>query len=222
MRQVKFFILLNIFGFVIGLHAQGDSVLVSDELLFKDGIYLDMKSFRNNTPDYTWEELVVNMHINDETLIATINRLWVSKDSTPIDLKRVWGMSFEGLPFIQFRKEEKKFIQLVGLRQIGKISYYSYWQTETEMVSIKAYNPYTGKPFREAKVPKEKEVLKELILRWEDGQIIPFDAPHFLAWIPDDPALQGYIRKLGQQDASDTLFKYLKLYNQRHPVYLGE
>ena len=201
--------------------AQTDSVLISNNFQFEDGIYKSVESFQNNQPDYTWEEVEITMHLNDESLIATINKLMILEDSSEYSLEKLWGISFEGLPYVTFDNDQADFIQLAGLRQVGKICYFSYWKTETEMVPIKAYNPVTGRPFRQGNVAKEKEVLKEWILNFTTGEIAPFNVGYFWNWAEGDTLIQEQILRLPSQGAMDQLFKYLKLYNQSNFIKIA-
>ncbi len=201
-------------------NAQPDSLIVNNDFDFKDGIYLSFESFQKNQPDYLWEDIRLRMHLNDESLIATINQMELLDSAQVIPLQKVWGLSFEGVPYINFDTSNVDYVRLAAFRQVGKVCYYSYWTTETEMVSIKAYNPVTGRPFRQAKLPKEKQVLKEWILNFETGAVWPFNKPNLLPWIKEDPTLYEAVKKIDKASPTDTLFNHLKLFNQRNTVFI--
>ena len=58
------------------------------------------------------------------------------------------------------------------------------------------------------------------MLHFESGELIDFNRDNLLKWIADDPQLVVSVKELGPEIPWDTLFKSLKIYLDRHKVYV--
>ncbi|MCB0644919.1 MAG: hypothetical protein KDC44_24905, partial [Phaeodactylibacter sp.] len=102
----------------------------------------------------------------------------------------------------------------------GKICYFRYENLESRSIPMVAYNPATGKPFREAVVQRNVLVTYEKMLHFESGEIRDFTVENFLAWIQDDPELTASVRELGPDEILEKLFKCLLIYDDRNLAYI--
>ena len=107
-----------------------------------------------------------------------------------------------------------------GLRVRGKIFYFNYETEFDEKVTIQAINPANGRPFRTGYVDKEKSILIEKMLLWDNGEVKDFSKANFIEWIEKDKALAQSVRELSEKDLKEKLFKSLLIYNDRHPVFI--
>lgn len=204
------------------LLSQNDSLLVTKNFKFNDGVYLSFEAFQQNRPDYTWEEAEGRMVTNADTYLTKIE--WLrTKDSTSkqhLPFAKVWGVCVGGIPFIKTPVQHPEYVLFSALRVRGKICYFSYEEEAIEQVVISAYNPLTGKPFRSGKVDNKVYRKVEKMLSYNDGRIETFTSEHFLAWIADDPKLVKTVEDLSEDEIQEKLFKCLLIYVDRNPVYI--
>jgi hypothetical protein len=212
-------------GFSGQLAGQDDSLILTKNFKFRDGIYLSLEQLHRNRPAYTWDELDASLVTNPQTFVTKAERIrpleTEAQDSFRLD--DIWAVSLGGIPYI--RLEEVSIpggmAVFAGLRVRGKICYFSYEGQVTHMVEVKAYNPLTGRPFRSATVPREERVAIEKMMRFETGEIKDFTPENFLEWIEDDPLLWQTVKELRPEEAKEKLFKSLLIYVDRKLVYVG-
>lgn len=202
------------------LSAQPDSILLTKNFKFVDGVYVSFEDFQQNQPTYLWDDLSANLATSEEGFIAQVEYIKHKKNS--LDLQQVWGICLGGIPYVRLPEGEvtKTATVFAGLRVRGKICYFKYKDEEIDMVEVKAYNPVNGRPFRQAKVPVERVVERERILDWQSGEIVHFNRENLLAWIADDRQLWNTLRDLPSEEVSEKLFRVLLIYVDRNNVYL--
>jgi hypothetical protein len=84
---------------------------------------------------------------------------------------------------------------------------------------VKAYNPLTGRPFREGQVPQKKVITQKMMLHFENGEMLPFNKENFMNWIREDSGLSQAVSEIDPTD-QNKLFKSLLIFDDRNPVYL--
>ena len=207
---------------VVSLHGQADSsVLVTKNFKFKDGLYLSFSSFQNNKPDYNWVSLQANSVINPENYTVKIDWIKIKgPNGKPIPMDSIWGLSVNGIPYIQVDKEVHTFGYFTALRVRGKICYFTFETKQTELVEISAYNPLTGRPYRNAMVPRSSFEDVEYMLEFDSGEIQRFNIQNFKKWIVEDDDLLQTVNEISEDELSEKLFKCLLIYDDRNPVYI--
>lgn len=203
--------------------AQPDSVLVTKNFKFEDGVYLTAGDWQQNRPAFTWEELDASLATNPQTFITQVESIRVRDSGASISPDSIWGISLGGIPYIRLDREASgtKATAFAGLRVRGKICYFSYPQDVTRQVQIKAYNPVTGRPFRSGVVDRTETVLREWMLDFRTGEVAEFNVENFQGWIADDPQLQRTVRELSPEEVEEKLFRCLLIYVDRNEVRLA-
>lgn len=202
------------------LHAQQDTLLLTKNFKFKDGIYLTLQDFQHNNPTYTWGDVQASMATSDEGFIAQVE--FIKLKEQQLDLQQVWGICIAGIPYVRLAKGKVTNAATVfaGLRVRGKICYFNYKEAVTVMQMVKAYNPLTGRPFRQGKIPVEKMVERHQLLHFQTGQVVDFTKNNFMTWIADDRQLLETVQDLSPQEVQEKLFKCLLIYVDRNEIYL--
>jgi hypothetical protein len=200
--------------------AQSDSLVLTKNFKFTDGVYASYADFQKNKPTYIWQDVNANLATSEEGFVAQVE--YIRHDREDLDMQQVWGICLGGIPYIRLPKGEVTDAATVfaGLRVRGKICYFRYKDEETEYYEVKAYNPLNGRPYRQAKVPVEKTVEREFMLDWETGEIAEMTVSNMLDWIADDRQLWESYRELSREEAEDRLFRVLLIYDDRNLVYL--
>lgn len=215
-------ILITFAGFPAEISAQADSLILTKNYRFNDGIYMSFEAFQSNTPDYQWSDLKANLVTNPQTFITQVQYIFIKNEaeSIPLDLGKVWGISLAGIPYLRLDKNgsENNTTSFAGLQLRGKICYFSFDDLRRVKIPIHAYNPYNGRPFRSAVIEREKQIRIEKILNFETGEIADFNVKNLKNWIQDDKRLFETINSLNAEEAEEKLFKCLLIYVDRNVV----
>jgi len=200
--------------------AQSDSLILTKNFKFADGVYVNYADFQKNKPTYSWQEVNASLATSEEGFVAQVE--YIRYNQQPLNLQEIWGICLGGIPYIRLPEGEVTDAATVfaGLRVRGKICYFRYKDEETEFYEVKAYNPLNGRPYRQAKVPVEKTVEREFMLDWETGEVAAFSVENLLDWIAEDRQLWESFRELSPREAADRKFRVLLIYDDRNLVYL--
>ncbi len=202
------------------LSGQSDSLLLTKNFKFKDGVYLSFHDFQRNKPNYTWEEVNARLATGDEGFLAQVE--YIRRGQQLLDLQQIWGICLGGIPYVRLPQGvvTSSATAFAGLRVRGKICYFKYKTEVVDSVEVKAYNPLNGLPYRQAKVPVERTVQKEKMLHFQTGAVADFTLPNLLSWIEDDRQLWSTMQELSVAEASEKLFRCLLIYIDRNAIYL--
>lgn len=202
------------------LNAQSDSVLLTKNFKFEDGVFMDFKDFQNNNPTYRWNEIEAGIYTNPSTFLTQIHYMKVKqgREVVEVDLDKVWGVSLDGIPFVQLNKEELKKENAVfsALQVRGEICYLDYDVEVKKMIPMPVYNPLTGKPFRSMNVERKVPVKFRKMMHFDSGVIEDFTVNNFKHWIKDDQELYQTVSELNELEAEEKLFKCLLIYVDRN------
>ena len=205
---------------VIGSNGQSDSVLLTKNFKFKDGVFLNYKDFKNNTPTYQWEELEVGIFSNPKTFLTQIYFMKLKRGQSreSIDLDKVWGISLDGIPYVQMDKEElrKENAVFSALKVRGEICYLEYEVEMKQMIPMSVYNPLTGKPFRTMNVERNVPIKFKKMMHFDSGEIEDFTVANFKHWIKKDEKLYKTVSEMNALEAEDKLFKCLLIFVDRN------
>ncbi len=212
--------------FTFGVSAQVDSLILTKNYQFKDGVYLSFEAFQSNTPDYSWDELKTNLATNPQTFLTQIQYVFIKNETEniPLDLDKIWCVSLAGIPYLKLPKGtvKKDLAIFAGLQLRGKICYYSFEEFRMVQIPMHAYNPYTGIPFRSGIVERKKLVKFERILNFETGEIADFTVENLKEWIKDDLKLLDTMNSLSYEEVKEKLFKCLLIYDDRNVIRIKE
>lgn len=219
----KIFLIFFLF-FSVQISAQ-DSLLVSKNFLFKDGIYLKLESLQQNSPDHKWEDVDARYFANPQTFLTSVDYIKGKSQNTDnqyFDLNKIWGICIDGIPYIRIPDTllDKKMTTFVALKVRGKICYFTYNYSKKVTFPMSAYNPVNGKPFRTGMIEREMEFKAEKMMIFETGEIEDFTLENFRKRILDDPRLIQSINELTEQEANEKLFKCLLIYDDRNEIFV--
>jgi len=188
---------------------------------FKDGIYPNLATFQADKPQYSMVNVEFSAVVNEEKRIVQVE--WIRhKRGDTLSLDSIWGICWRGRPYIKVAKDSthRKLAIFAELQIVGNICVYAY-ETEVEkMVEIKAYFPETNIPFRRGKVKNTETVIRERMLRLNNGEQAPFTQQNLAQWVQDYPDLQKAVLAIPADKTVEQLPRMVLVYNERNPFYI--
>ncbi len=211
---------LGVIGCVLWLSAQQDSLPINRDFVFADGIYEDLAALQTNRPDRSMRTLDGRMVLLQEDYMLKVEELHPKgRPDLALDLEEIAAITVNGVPYIRtYHDSIRGFTEFAGLRVRGRLCYYSYEKTELDSVLIQAFNPITGRPFRQQMVVNPRLVQVEKVLDLENGIVWPFTLPVMLDLLANDEALVQSLQNLQPAEAEARLQRCLLIYDDRHPL----
>ena len=203
-------------------NSQTDTALVDVNFKFTDGLYSDVTSLRANRPDQLFNTLAGNLILKEEEYLLKVETLHPQgRPDLPIVLDEIAFIVVNGLPYVQaYQDSARQYTVYSGLRVRGKLCYFAFAQNQPDTILIKAYNPVTGRPFRQSNVVRDREEVVEKVLNLQNGEIVDYNIDNLLVLFAEDPALVKSLSNLSPEEAEERLQKVLLIYDDRHPIYL--
>lgn len=202
-------------------NAQNDSVkLVKYDFSFyyKEGIYLDYNSFRNNSPVSL--ESIIYPQTDDglffERIDTTETLIFNDKHgmSVPIKSDKIWGYSKNGKPYI-FWADKFNLIPFVG-------SVCHFITTVTVRYTTYRdpfYDPYYYSPSTRT---YQTEELRQFLIDTETGKTLEYNIPNVELILKREPELYNEFSKLSKRKKNKQLFYYIKSYNEIRDYIIPE
>lgn len=205
----------------LGLQAQ-DSTLLTKNFRFADGVYFNLAQLQANQPAYPLDSLEMQYITNPQTSLTQVDAVLLKKSKLVLPLDSIWVVCLDGVPSVRVPNNEinRTLPNFAALKLRGKICYFTYPDYRTKKVRVAAYNPLTGRPFRQGTVEREQEVIIEKMMHFQSGQIADFNLENLLAWIQDDQLLVETLSELPPGEQEEKLFKSLLIYVDRNPAFL--
>lgn len=190
---------------------------------FEDGVYKSHEDMKANKPTFRLYELPnfgYQLDREDNLLFLsqeTVNQLAGSKVES---LDKIWGLCIKGVPYMKVHPSGKDgVVYFVRYHILGRICYLYYPSIEDRAVEMPIYNPYSGERVGGRTVTnKERRLVKQLML-FETGELRPYSVGNFKDWAQDDERLMRTFERLSEEEAQEKLFKSIKIYNERHPIF---
>jgi hypothetical protein len=210
--------------FSLQLAAQ-DSLLLSNEFEFNDGIYATFDALKANRPTYTWAQVEASAHLNKDKYIVQFQR--IERLDTALQQRIVlqqndfWGVCVNGVPYIRIVDTATALPKFVGLRTRGRIAYFYYETEAKEKVPMIIYDPRTQQPVWREVIENKKSITQYQILHFENGEILNFDKQNLQKWLKPDAALSETLRDIDAA-ATDKLYKILLIFNDRNPFFMPQ
>lgn len=170
----------------------------------REGVYLDFLSFRLNAPSVPIAQLRDDQGLPVTDLRTGLSRLRYTADSGEVIRLRaneIWGFCNNDAVYIAAGN---------GFYRIGLMGSLAHMVYER---NYQAWDPY----FYGATTVT---VTVQQLIRMNSGEVLPFNASAMDSALADDVVLQMEFRALPkkQRNSDEALFRFLRLYNERHPL----
>jgi hypothetical protein len=197
---------------------QVDSIKYSSGFKFIEGLYVNFQQVRFNNPipksriisteDYTesdfFDKILEKNKIYYYDNVGNKNELLTDK---------IWGYSRNGVLFIKMLDDYYR------ITQIGSICHFVAVQTTYSNMYPSAYyyNPYMD-PYMNEQTYSNSE-MRQFLLDFATGKIYDYSTEGMEILLMGDPVLHDEFMLLKKKKKKQSLFLYLRKYNERNPLY---
>lgn len=219
-KKMKFIISILLCCIGIAVFAQKKT---PKPIEFVDGVYNTFMDFKNNSPKFPLHK-IPNF---DYKLDGEQNLLFLSdksiaqlSESEIQSLDNIWGLCIKGKPYLKVQVPNKNnTIYFVRYHLIGKICYLYYPIFEDKTVEMFIHSPYSGAKVGKKTITNRERTLVQKMMLFETGEFQDFNPENFKNWIKDDERLLETIKEMSDKELEEKLFKTLKIYNDRNPIF---
>lgn len=194
----------------INSFSQVDSIAYSREFKFKEGLFLNFEQFKKNDP--IPKSAIVSSY--PQTQVDFLSQVLTSKYVTyksadglehKVEPLSLWGYCQNRSIFINFKDDFNR------VNVIGNLCLF------TAVVSLPmSYHD----PMNNYGINTQDEI-RQFILNTSTNKIIDFNVSNMEIILKDDPELYSEFMKMKKRKKSDSIFIYLRKYNENHPLYLS-
>jgi hypothetical protein len=193
--------------------AQSDSILINELNIQKDGLFLSHASFRKNQ---AIDKESISTNVNKEQIdfyskvtSADVISYNINGTNYNIATKQVWG----------FMQNKTLFLNYNGIFYrvpvFGAICYFA-GVVEVTGYYTGIYDPMFGPG--NTRAVKTKEV-HEFMMNYYDGKVIGFYLEELENYLSKDDELFKQYKKLSKRNRRKQASRYIRLYNEKHPIY---
>ena len=202
------------------IHGQQDStklVKYDYSFYFNEGIYLDFKSFRNNSPLSL--QSIIYPQADDGLFFERLDtaEFLIFNDkygiNITVDRDKIWGYSKNGKPYILWADK----FNLIPF--VGSVCHF----ITTITVNYTTYHdPFYDPYYYPSSRTYQTEELRQFLIDTETGNIILYSIQNAETILKRDTELYEGFSKLGKRKKNKQLFYYIKQYNEKHDYLIPE
>lgn len=209
MRQVftLFFTLFTLF-----CRAQTGTVAYTRDFEFREGFYLTIDDFKNNRP-LPKTAIVSSISPSEIDFLSQLTEMKfiTFKDSAGVEKKlqtsTVWGYYQNRTVCINFNGEFHR------MNVIGNLCLFSALVVQAPLRNEPIGDMYAIEP--------RFEELQHFVLDTKTNRVVDFNSKNMEVLLKDDADLYASFMKLKKRKKADSIFIYLRKYNEKHPLYLA-
>jgi len=207
--QIKIIVVFICQLFVSFCFGQPDSVLVPSDLNMPDAVFLTYQDFRHNKGILKEQ---ISSSINKEQLDFLVKTLEKetfsfsqSQKTYSLSSKTVWGFFQNKTLYINFRGS------FYRVPVFGSICYLA---ATVEVTGVGFYDPMFGSGYS-----SKRQEVREFLINFYDGAVAEFNMDDAQLLLSRDKLLFGEYKKLNRRNQREQIFRYIRKYNETHPVY---
>lgn len=199
--------------FSLQLVSQTDSVLVTELAPFNDGLYLTHSDHRHNKP-IPKQDIVTKINKDQVDFFYKVTsektlEYLANGASLTIDPKTIWGFVQNHVLFINYKGV------FYRVPVFGSISYF-VGVIEVTGYYTGVYDPMYGMGGGRAIKTKE---LSEFILNYYEGKVYPFEMDLLDKLLSTDEVVYKEFKSLSRRKRQKQVTRFIRMYNDRHPVH---
>jgi hypothetical protein len=194
----------------LNLFSQTDSIAYPNQAKMEDGIYLNYDDFRRNKP-ITKEQIVSDM---DKSQLEFIGKtIFNEKFSYKLNgetittaSKNAWGFFQNNTFYVNYKGD------FYRIPVFGAISYL--------VANVTVVNPGFYDPrFGYSTGSSTSKEIREFVMNFYDGKVAEFNMNDVELLLERDPTLFAEYKKLSNRKQKEQVYRFIRKYNDLHPVY---
>lgn len=203
------------FLFVFKGQSQSDSVGYSADFMLYEGLYLTYQDFRHNWP-ISKEKIISNLNKDQldyyTKLIENEKIEYIERDGNKdyVRSSEVWGYCQNNIIYININKS------FFRVPVFGAISYF------LATVEVNNYSPGYN-VFINGNLPAGQKgkvtELREFLMNFYTGELFQFSPEKLEELLKPDPAVLKEYLALNKKKKKESAAKYIRMFNDTHPVY---
>ncbi len=202
----RFLILVQLIGTAVIAQDTVEFVPYHGGMDLKDGIYLDFNAFGSNRPSIPNEKLRNSEGMAIPDIRQVEGKIFWQPDTgerRSIRMVDVWGFCQNDAVYVSAGNGFYR----IGL--LGMLSHMIYEQTYRDL------DPY---PYSRGTI--DRTFVSQQMIDMNTGEFLPFNAAGMDRALQHDPMLLEEFRAMRKKErnSDEVLFKFFRLYNDRHPL----
>lgn len=191
--------------------AQTNTVAYSRDFEFKEGIYLTIDQFKENRP-IPISSIVSPIPKTELNFLSQVldKKVVTFKDETgqeqKLETSSIWGYCRNRSVFLNFNNTFNR------LNVIGSLCHF------TSEILVMTYQDPT---FYGRGINNSYRELKQFILHTQSNKVVDFTVVSMQDALKNDAELSDQFEKLKKKEKANSIFIYLRKYNEKHPLYLS-
>jgi len=187
--------------------------MVTEQIGFKEGIYLTHQDFRKNNP-ITKEQIKTKLDkeqldfyfkvANSEKIEYTIG-----SDTYTMAAKNIWGLNQNKTLFVNYNGA------FFRVPVFGAICYFA-GVVEVTGYYTGVYDPMFG--MGGSRTVKTKE-LNEFLMNYYNGEVLGFNMTDLDKLLSTDADVYKQFKSISRRKRKKQATRFIRMYNERHPVY---
>ncbi len=198
------------------LFCQEKAVQYTKDFEFKEGIYLSYYGFQKNHP-VPPSSIIFNSNKGDKDFLKyvldknTFTFIDSSGKQQEVKTNSAWGYCSNGAVYINHGTDFNR------VTIIGSFSHF----IATVPMKVGVNDPFMyNDPFYNQ--PQYTYVSNQYVLDFETGRVLEFNVDNMEILLKRDDALYNEFSALKKKQKRDSIFLYLRKYNEKHPIYFPE
>ena len=192
------------------VHAQKDSVLI-DRALNSDGIYLSYDDFRRNNI-IGKERLLSDINKDQQEFVTKLldgeKFSFINSDSLRVDMETL-------APFA-YRQNNTYYLNYNGdFYRVPVFGTISYFVATVVVVNPGFYDPRFGYGSTSTRTRE----LREFVMDYYTGEVLEFRMEQVKSMLSRDKTIYAEFKKLSRRRQKEQVYRFIRKYNERHPVY---
>lgn len=205
--------LLNVVFFISIAHgfSQVPTVAYSHDYEFKEGIYLSLDQFKQNNP-IPKSAFVTGIPKNQldffTELLEEKTIIYKNSDGNEVKIEplTIWGYSQNRSVYLNFNKVFNR------VNVIGTVFHFT--------APVRIQSVYRDPMDYNYGINNGHDEIRQFILNTQTNVVNEFSVKSMELLLKDDAELFAQFEALKKRAQSDSIFIYLRKYNEKHPLYL--
>lgn len=200
----------------IPLFAQQKAVQYTKDFEFKDGVYLSILNFRNNNP-IPVSKIIFSSNKGDKNFLKhvldknTFTYIDSGGEEQEMKTETVWGYCYNGIIHIDHGTDFNR------VTIVGSICHF----VATVPIKVGMSDPFNyNDPFYNPQ--QYTYVSEQFVIDYESGKVLNFNVGNMEALLSRDETLYKEFTALKKKQKRDSIFLFLRKYNEKHPIYFPE